>query len=262
MTADFKATDRLVDVAMIDLQLRLGEFYNRELTFMRPPTTTPTTTAAPVLARRPDDGADQRPRHQHLANVAIGGTNASKRTHTITLAPKFEYKVGSWTSRASRAIPAPSTTTRRWTGLRAQRDGEQPRPATGWRPGPTSPRTSGRSSRLSGNDWFNLANFTNPRTDQRGPLRQHRDLQRRAERPLGAPVPPGSDGVQVRRQVGRGGSQQRQRDLVLHVAIHRPRRKHLQRLQRHHGRADITTAGSWAAYPERTTSSPPAPPTS
>jgi iron complex outermembrane receptor protein len=147
----------------------MGEFYNREMTFNAATNNTAQQHGPPVLAGRSDDGADQRPDNQHLAQCrSIGGTNASKRTHTITLAPRFEYKVGSWTFEG---IAGYSRSFNNYEALeqgfaRSETVNNLTSDWVATRPNIQSHEWT--FTQTSGNDWFNLANFTNPRLTNEG----------------------------------------------------------------------------------------------
>lgn len=168
MTVDFKATDRLSVSLMTIYNFAEGEFYNRELTFNAATNNTTNNTG-----RQYSLGDLTTVRTNGLAtntsrNVAIGGTNASKRTHTITLAPRFEYKVGSWTIEG---IAGYSRSFNNYEALeqgfaRSETVNNLTSDWVATRPNIQSHEWT--FTQTSGNDWFNLSNFTNPRLTNEG----------------------------------------------------------------------------------------------
>jgi TonB-dependent receptor len=166
LTMDFKATPRLVLSNAIIYNYSLGQFFNRELTF-----TAANNNANAVNGRSTVLGngvTEVRTSANGLANVAHAGGNASKRTHTFTMVPKFEYKIDSWTIEGNIGY------SRSFNNYEALTEGharvEQLNSLTSqWiatRPNDTS--YEWKIQQVSGPDWFDLANYTNPRTGDEG----------------------------------------------------------------------------------------------
>ncbi len=166
LTMDFKATDRLVLSNTIIYNYALGQFFNRELTF------TAANNNANVLNGRSTvlgDGVNSvQTSANTLSNANHAGGNASKRTHTVTVAPKFEYKLGALT------VDGWATYSRSNNNYEALEAGHSRVEASNsiasqWlatRSGPDSYEWSIRQQ--SGADWFNLANWVNPRVGNEG----------------------------------------------------------------------------------------------
>lgn len=169
VTADFKASSRLVLSSAFIYNYALGQFFNRELTF------TAANDNANVNNGRQTvlgDGVTEV-RTNGVAtnttpNVVHAGGNASKRTHTVTFAPRFEYKIGTWT------VEGIASYSRSYNNYEALEEGharvEQlnsiPSHFVATRPDQTSHEW--KIQQVSGPDWFNLANYTNPRTGNEG----------------------------------------------------------------------------------------------
>lgn len=168
MTMDFKASPNLVLSLGVIYNYALGEFYNRELTF-----NSATNNVTNNTGRQYSLGDLNQVRTNGLAantsrNVSIGGSNASKRTHTITVIPRFEYKRGSWT------IDGATTYSRSFNNYEALERGHTRSEVVN---NITSDWIATRSDlqshewtvqQTSGADWFNLANYTNPRITNEG----------------------------------------------------------------------------------------------
>jgi len=168
MTMDFKASRHLVLSLSVIYNYALGEFYNREFTFNASTNNTTVNTG-----RQYSLGDLNQVRTNGLANntsrnVAIAGGNASKRTHTTTLVPRFEYKRGSWT------VDGATTYSRSNNNYEALEQGHTRSEVVN---NITSDFIATRSDinsrewtvqQTSGADWFNLANFTNPRLTNEG----------------------------------------------------------------------------------------------
>jgi iron complex outermembrane receptor protein len=157
---------------------------------------------------------------------AIGGTNASKRTHTITLAPRFEYKVGSWTIEG---IAGYSRSFNNYEALeqgfaRSETVNNLTSDWVATRPNIQSHEWT--FTQTSGNDWFNLSNFTNPRLTNEGRYARTEIYNGELSARWVAPFRRVPTVFKFGGQVGGGRSQERKRDIVLHVAIHRPGRRH------------------------------------
>ncbi|HRE79828.1 MAG TPA: TonB-dependent receptor [Opitutaceae bacterium] len=167
-TADFKATQQLVLSLGFIYNYALGEFYNRELTFNAASNDTAAATGRQHslgdLTQVYTDGLSTNTSR----NVALAGTNASKRTHTATLIPRFEYKTASWT------LSGASSYSRSFNNYEALERGHARSETVN---SITSDWIATRPSiqshewvlqQTSGADWFNLANFTNPRITNEG----------------------------------------------------------------------------------------------
>jgi iron complex outermembrane recepter protein len=165
LTMDWKASDRLVLSNTLIYNYALGQFFNRELTF------TAANNNANVNNGRATalgDVNEVRTTANGVANAAHAGGNASKRTHTVTVAPKFEYKIGTLT------VDGWATYSRSYNNYEALEQGHSRVESSNniqsqWlatRSGPDSYEWTIRQ--LSGNDWFNLSNWTNPRVGNEG----------------------------------------------------------------------------------------------
>ncbi|HYC70535.1 MAG TPA: TonB-dependent receptor [Opitutaceae bacterium] len=159
VTADFKATERLVLSTTYIYNFALGQFFNREFTFNTGGRSS--SVGDGVNNVRTNGTASGR-------NSAIGGGSASKKTHTVTIFPRFELKLDNWTfdggmsySRSFNNYEALEEGHARstdvnsivsdWNATRANHDSYE------W----TIQQTAGP-------DWFNLANRTNPRITNEG----------------------------------------------------------------------------------------------
>jgi TonB-dependent receptor len=246
VTADFKATPQLVLSASFIYNYALGEFYNRELTFTAANNNANGNNGRPSLL---GDGVTtirtNGAANNTVPNVALGGTNAAKETHTVTVVPKFEYKLRTWTFEGA------ATYSRSWNDYQAMERGFARSTGVNSAAGHfTATRANVQSGewtirQTSGADWLNLANFTNPSTTNEGRTARteiwNADLSARWVTPLKRfPVVlkfggkwneenrlNGNDTpYQTWRYVGPGGN-------ILAA------------------NGTITTAGSWAAYPTR-----------
>jgi TonB-dependent receptor len=166
LTADFKATSRLVLSNAFIYSYSLGQFFNRELTF-----TAANNNANVNNGRSTSQGnglTEVRTTANGLANVVHAGGNASKRTHTITLVPKFEYKLDTITIEGNigysrsfnnyEALAMDHARLEQLNNIQSQ--------WVAMRPDVTS--YEWKIQQLSGPDWFNLSNYTNPRTGDEG----------------------------------------------------------------------------------------------
>ncbi len=166
VTADFKASPHLVLSTVFIYNYSLGQFFNRELTF------TSANNNANVNNGRSTVGGDGlnevRTTANGLSNVVHAGGNASKRTHTVTFAPRFEYKIGTWTVEGIAAysrsfnnyealeegharVEQLNNLQSQWVATRSNRDQYE------W-----------KIQQTGGPDWFDLNNYTNPRTGNEG----------------------------------------------------------------------------------------------
>lgn len=168
LTADFKATDKLVLSLSYIYNYALGEFYNRNITFNAATNNTTAATgrhhALGDLVRVTTDGDTANTSR----NVALGGSNASKRTHTVTVIPRFEYKTPSW------VIAGASSYSRSYNNYEALERGHTRSETVN---NLTSDWIATRPSiqshewllqQTSGADWFDLANYSNPRITNEG----------------------------------------------------------------------------------------------
>jgi iron complex outermembrane receptor protein len=168
LTADYKASQRLVLSTAIIYNYALGEFYNREFTF-----TAANNNANVNNGRATSLGNLNEVRTNGVAtntrpDVAQAGGNAAKRTHTFTFAPKFEYKFGTLT------VEGIASYSRSYNNYEALETGFGRTETVNnivsqWvatRPDVTS--YEWKIQQLSGPDWFDLNNWTNPRTGNEG----------------------------------------------------------------------------------------------
>ncbi|MBI5688586.1 MAG: TonB-dependent receptor [Verrucomicrobia bacterium] len=164
LTADYKASSRLVLSGTLIYNYSLGQSFNREVTFNAATNNSNANTGrANVLG----DGLTTV-RTNGLAtntsrNSALGGGGQSKYTYTVTAAPKFEYRLGALTvdgqATYSRADNNYDGLERGHTRLTDVNSITSDFVAT--RSSPTSHEWT--IQQLSGADWFNLSNRTNPR---------------------------------------------------------------------------------------------------
>ncbi len=164
-TADLKAGPRLVLSSTFIYNYYLSEVYNREISF-----TAANSNSNVVNGRSTSLGSltEVRTSANSVAAMSTGGSNASKRTHTVTVAPRFEYKLNALTIEG---IASYSRSYNNYDSL--ARGHARSEPLSGiqcqWiatRPDITSHEWSIRQ--VSGPDWFDLANRTNPRTSDEG----------------------------------------------------------------------------------------------
>ena len=168
-TADFKATPHLVLSTTGIYNYALGQFYNREVNFVA---ATNNTVASTGRTNVLGDGVNNV-RTNGLAtntsrNQSLGGGNASKRTITVTVYPRFEYKLNSW------QVDGGFAYSRSFNNYEALEQGHTSSSATNsiasdW----TATRSGGNShewtiQQVSGADWFDLGNRTNPRAANEG----------------------------------------------------------------------------------------------
>ena len=168
LTADFKASQRLVLSTAVIYNYALGEFYNREFTF-----TAANNNANVNNGRATSLGSLTEVRTNGVAtntrpDAAQAGGNAAKRTHTFTFAPKFEYKLGTLTVEG---IASYSRSFNNYEALemgfgRTETVNNIVSQWVATRPDITS--YEWKIQQLSGPDWFDLANWTNPRTGNEG----------------------------------------------------------------------------------------------
>lgn len=168
LTADFKATPHLVLSNTLIYNFALGQFFNRNLTF-----DAATNNTANNTGRQFSLGDLLQVRTNGLAantsrNASISNGDASKQTHTITLAPRFEYKRGAWT------VDGAATYSRSFNNYEALEQGHvRSANVNSIRSDWIATRSSLQShewtvQQLNGPDWFDLANYTNPRITNEG----------------------------------------------------------------------------------------------
>lgn len=165
MTMDFKATPRLVLSNAIIYNYSLGQFFNRELTF------TAANNNANINNGRSTvlgDGVNEVRPSNTLSNAVHAGGNASKRTHTFTMVPKFEYKLSSLLIEGNIGY---SRSFNNYEALavghaRLEQLNNIPSQFVATRSDITSYEWN--IQQISGPDWFELSNYTNPRTGDEG----------------------------------------------------------------------------------------------
>jgi iron complex outermembrane receptor protein len=169
MTMDYKASSRLVLSNALIYNYSLGQFFNRELTFTAANNNANvnngrSTSLGNGLTEVRTNGVATNT----LPNVVHAGGNASKRTHTFTMAPKFELKLDTILVEGNmgysrsfnnyEALVAGHARVEQLNNIQSQ-----------WvatRPDQTSYEWT--IQQVAGPDWFNLANYTNPRTGDEG----------------------------------------------------------------------------------------------
>lgn len=169
LTADFKASPRLVLSNTVIYNYALGQFYNRQIDFNSGTNNANVNTGRQTVL---GDGINQIRTNGLATNTArnsnLSGGNASKRTVTFTMAPKFEYKLGNWT------VDGAGTYSRSFNNYEALEKGHGASEATNaivsdWTA--TRPDVNSHEwviQQTSGPDWFNLYNRTNPRLTNEG----------------------------------------------------------------------------------------------
>jgi iron complex outermembrane recepter protein len=165
LTTDFKASPRLVLSNLLIYNYALGQSFNRELTF-----TAANNNANVNNGRRTSLGdlTEVRTTENGQARVAQGGGGFSKRTHTFTMAPRFEYKIGSLTAEGTASY---SRSFNNYESLAYGHGRAETLDAINsqWiatRPSITS--YEWQIQQLSGPDWFDFSNHKNPRTSDEG----------------------------------------------------------------------------------------------
>lgn len=160
LTADWKATPRLVLSLTGIYTYTEGEFWNRNFTFVA------ANDNANVNNGRGSVGGDgltrivaQRTTAANVATLNNGGGTSSKLTYTRTVTPKFEYKLGGWVVDGAAGY---SRSVNNYEALeRGFSNSEGGGAAGGFiatRPHPESWEWD--IVQTSGNDWFNRASFT------------------------------------------------------------------------------------------------------
>jgi iron complex outermembrane recepter protein len=159
LTADFKATKRLVLSLNAIYTYTEGEFWNRNFTFVA------ANDNANVNNGRSRVGGDglttvstQRTTANTVPAVNNGGGSSSKLTYTRTFAPKFEYKLDAWTFDGAMTF---SKSVNNYEALeRGFAEAESTNVPSDWiatRPHQESWEWTIRQ--VSGPDWFNLSNW-------------------------------------------------------------------------------------------------------
>lgn len=167
VTTDFKVTDRLVVSNTVIYNFALGQFFNREFTFNAAQNNTNANGRQNVLG----DGVNTVQTNPVVGtnrNSAIAGGSASKKTHTVTVFPRFELKLDNWTLDGGMS----------WSRSRNDYEAlEEGHTRSNDVNSITSDFVATRSNhtsyewtiqQTSGPDWFNLANRTNPRITNEG----------------------------------------------------------------------------------------------
>ncbi len=162
LTADFRATRRLVLSFNAIYTYTEGEFWNRDFTFVAGNDNANVNNGRSrvggdglltVVATRAPTGAVH-----NVATVNMGGGSSSKLTYTRTFAPKFEYKLDSWVIDGALAF---SRSVNNYEAMeRGFSEGEALNLPSSWiatRPHVESWEWSIRQT--SGADWYNLANW-------------------------------------------------------------------------------------------------------
>ena len=162
LTADWKATPRLVLSLNMIYSYFEGEFWNRNFTFVA------ANNNANVNNGRNTVGGDgilsivapPRTATANVATVNIGGGSSSKLTYSRQFSPRFEYKIGGLVVDGALAL---SRSVNNYESLeRGFSNSEGGGVAGGWtatRPNPESWEFVIRQD--SGADWTDLRNFTN-----------------------------------------------------------------------------------------------------
>jgi len=169
ITTDFKATPRLVLSNTMIYNYALGQFYNREVNFVLANNNANVNNGrSRVVGEGVNEVSTNGLAANNARNQTFGGGSASKRTITFTMAPKFEYKIGTWT------VEGAATYSRSDNNYEALEQGHTRSEDLN---GIVSDFTAVRSGvnshewtiqQTSGPDWFNLANRTNPRVTNEG----------------------------------------------------------------------------------------------
>lgn len=160
LTADFKATPRLVLSFNAIYTYTEGAFWNRSFTFVA---ANDNSNVNNGRSRVTGDGmltvGTQRTTANTVPTVNNGGGSSAKLTYTRTFAPKFEYKLRGWTFDGAASF---SRSVNNYEALeRGFAEGEGLALASDWvasRPNRESWEWTIRQT--SGPDWYNLKNWT------------------------------------------------------------------------------------------------------
>lgn len=166
LTADWKATSRLVLSLNLIYSYYDGEFWNRNFTFVAANDNANATNGRSsvggdgvttvIATRAPSGNVD------NVATLNNGGGTSAKLTYTRQFAPRFEYKIGSWTVDGAIAL---SRSVNNYESIeRGFSNNEGGGVPSSWVATRANPRSAEWVVRqTSGADWNNLANFvTNP----------------------------------------------------------------------------------------------------
>ena len=159
VTTDFKASARLTLSNTVIYNWALGQFFNREVNFVAANRAQVDGNGVTDIRTKPTDTGRSN---------TFGGGNASKFTNTITVFPRFEYKISSW------LIDGGGTWSRSVNNYDALENGHARSEDVN---GITSDWIATRADpgsrqwvvqQTGGPDWFNLYNRSNPRTSNEG----------------------------------------------------------------------------------------------
>ena len=167
LTADWKATRRLVLSLNLVYSFFEGEYHNRNFTFVAANDNANVNNGrstiggdglTTIVATRAATGAVN-----NVATLNNGGASNSKLTYTKQIAPRFEYKIGSWVVDGALAF---SKSFNNYESLeRGFSNSEGSGVPSSWiatRPNPMSWEWQIRQT--SGNDWYNLRSFVSTDT--------------------------------------------------------------------------------------------------
>jgi TonB-dependent receptor len=163
LTADFKATRQLVLSLNVIYNYTEGDFWNRNFTFVAANDNANVNNGrsrvggdgvTTIIATRAASGSVN-----NVATINNGGGTSTKLTYTRTFAPKFEYKLATWTFDGEFSI---SKSVNNYEAIeRGFSESESTNIPSSWvatRPHPESWEWTVRQT--SGADWYNLANWT------------------------------------------------------------------------------------------------------
>jgi iron complex outermembrane recepter protein len=171
LTADWKATSRLVISFNAIYSYYEGEFWNRNFTFVAANDNANVNNGrsrvegdglTTIIATRAPSGSVN-----NVATLNNGGGSSAKLTYTRQFAPKFEYKAGGWivdgSFAFSRSVNNYESLER---GFSSSEGGGVPSSWIATRPNEESWEWTIRQT--SGNDWFDLRSFTSTDTRSGG----------------------------------------------------------------------------------------------
>lgn len=168
LTADFRASDRLVLSSTFIYNYALGQFFNRNMNFSAASNNTNANTGR---ARSLGDLTTVQTNglaSNTARNARVTNGDASKETYTVTAAQRFEYKLDNWT------FDGAATYSRSFNNYDAIEEGHVRSADTN---AITSDWIATRPSiqshewtvqQLSGADWFDPDNHINPRITNEG----------------------------------------------------------------------------------------------
>jgi iron complex outermembrane receptor protein len=171
LTADWKATSRLTLSLNMVYSYFDGEFWNRNFTFVAANDNANVNNGrsrvggdglTTVIATRAPSGAVH-----NVATLNNGGGSSAKLTYTRQFSPRFEYKHGAWVIDGAAAV---SYSKNNYESIeRGFSNNEGGGVPSSWIATRSSPRAAEWTIRqTSGNDWFNLRNFTSTDTRSGG----------------------------------------------------------------------------------------------